>query len=133
MPQWGIEFKKNLRDFPRMMYTLSHHMALAVESNSITLDPVAKDVWALPAIRVTYKDHPDTFKSLQFMQDREMELLDAAGAQKSWRFPCADTVSSVHLLGTCRMGNDPKKSVINSDHRSHDVPKMPSPSVLEAR
>jgi hypothetical protein len=46
MPQWGIEFKKNLRDFPRMMYTLSHHMALAVESNSITLDPVAKDVWA---------------------------------------------------------------------------------------
>jgi len=107
-----------------MMYTLSHHMALAVESNSITLDPVAKDVWGLPAIRVTYKDHPDTFKSLQFMQDREMELLDAAGAQKSWRFPYAGTDSSVHLMGTCRMGNDPKKSVINSDHRSHDVPNL---------
>src|SRR5260370_29478599 len=81
MPQWGSEFKKNLRDFPRMMYTLSHHMALAVESNSITLDPVAKDAWCLPAMRVTYKDHPDTFRSLQFMHDREMELLDAEGAQ----------------------------------------------------
>ena len=124
MPQWGIEFKKNLRDFPRMMYTLSHHMALAVESNSISLDPVTKDAWGLPAIRVTYKDHPDTFRSLQFMQDREMELLDAAGAQKSWRFPNIESDGSTHLLGTCRMGNDPKKSVINSDHRSHDVPNL---------
>jgi choline dehydrogenase-like flavoprotein len=124
MPQWGSEFKKNLRDFPRMMYTLSHHMALAVESNSITLDPVTKDAWGLPAIRVTYKDHPDTFKSLQFMQDREMELLDAAGAQKSWRLPYTERDSSAHLLGTCRMGNDPKKSVVNSDHRTHDVPNL---------
>jgi choline dehydrogenase-like flavoprotein len=124
MPQWGSEFKKNLRDFPRAMYTLSHHMALAVESNSITLDPVAKDAWGLPAIRVTYKDHPDTFRSLQFMQDREMELLDAAGAQKSWRLRYTERDSSTHLLGTCRMGNDPKKSVINSDHRSHEVPNL---------
>jgi choline dehydrogenase-like flavoprotein len=58
------------------------------------------------------------------MQDRQMELLDAAGAQKSWRFPDIETDGSVHLLGTCRMGNDPKKSVINSDHRSHDVPNL---------
>jgi choline dehydrogenase-like flavoprotein len=106
------------------MYALSHQMALAVESNSISLDPVAKDAWGLPAIRVTYKDHPDTFRSLQFMQDREMELLDAAGAQKSWRLPYTERDSSAHLLGTCRMGNDPKKSVIDSDHRSHDVPNL---------
>jgi choline dehydrogenase-like flavoprotein len=61
---------------------------------------------------------------LLFMQDREMELLDAAGAQKSWRLPVTERGSSAHLLGTCRMGNDPKTSVINSDHRSHDVPNL---------
>jgi choline dehydrogenase-like flavoprotein len=32
--------------------------------------------------------------------------------------------ASSHLLGTCRMGNNPKKSVINSDHRSYDVPNL---------
>jgi len=123
MPQWGGEFKKNLRDFPRMMYVLSHSTALAVETNTITLDPEVKDAWGLPAIRVTYRDHPETIKTVQFMQDREMELLDAAGALKTWRLP-VDRDLSVHLLGTCRMGNDPKKSVINADHRSHDVPNL---------
>jgi len=31
---------------------------------------------------------------------------------------------SVHLLGTCRMGNDPKTSVIDRYHRAHDVPNL---------
>jgi len=124
MPQWGADFKKNLREFPRMMYMLSHNFALPVESNSISLDPDVKDAWGLPAIRVTYKDHPDTLKSVQFMQDREMELLDAAGAQKSWRLPFEERDSSAHLLGSCRMGNDPQKSVISPEHRTHDVPNL---------
>ena len=29
-----------------------------------------------------------------------------------------------HLLGTCRMGNDPNTSVIDADHRTHDVPNL---------
>ncbi len=124
MPQWGSEFKKNLRDFPRMMYVLSHNTALAVETNTITLDPDVKDAWGLPAIRVTYQDHPETMRTVQFMQDREMELLDAAGALKTWRMPFDNRDLWLHLLGTCRMGNDPRKSVINADHRSHDVQNL---------
>ena len=30
----------------------------------------------------------------------------------------------VHLLGTCRMGNDPKTSVVDKFHRAHDVPNL---------
>ena len=30
----------------------------------------------------------------------------------------------MHLLGTCRMGNDPKRSVIDRYHRSHDIPNL---------
>jgi choline dehydrogenase-like flavoprotein len=124
MPQWGSEFKKNLKYFPRMMYVLSHNTVLPVESNTITLDPDLKDAWGLPAVRVTYQNHPETMKTVQFMEDREMELLEAAGAQKSWRMPSDDREFSVHLLGTCRMGNDPKKSVVNTDHRAHDVANL---------
>jgi choline dehydrogenase-like flavoprotein len=55
---------------------------------------------------------------------KRLELLDAAGAQKSWRLPFEDPEYAVHLLGTCRMGHDPKKSVVNADHRSHDVQNL---------
>jgi len=124
MPQWGMEFKKNLKYFPRMMYVLSHNTVLPVETNTITLDDEVKDAWGLPAMRVTYHNHPETMKTIAFLQDREIELLDAAGAQKTWRLPSGDGEFSVHLLGTCRMGNDPKTSVINADHRTHDVPNL---------
>ena len=124
MPQWGAEFKKNLKWFPRMMYVLSHNTVFPVETNSISLDDEVKDAWGLPVIRVTYKNHPETLKTVAFMQDREMELLDAAGAQKSWRMPSWEGGFSVHLLGTCRMGNDPKTSVVNADHRTHHVANL---------
>jgi choline dehydrogenase-like flavoprotein len=59
-PRWGAAFKRVLRDnFTRTMTVLCHTTALPVESNSITLDPQVKDAWGEPAIRVTYKCHPD--------------------------------------------------------------------------
>jgi choline dehydrogenase-like flavoprotein len=53
-----------------------------------------------------------------------LELLEAAGAIKKWAFPIEDASASVHLMGTCRMGNDPKSSVVDKYHRAHDVPNL---------
>jgi choline dehydrogenase-like flavoprotein len=41
-----------------------------------------------------------------------------------WAPPVQEQQFAVHLLGTCRMGKDPKTSVINSDHQSHDVKNL---------
>lgn len=59
-----------------------------------------------------------------FLADRAVELLDAAGAKKVWRFPDHVTDGGEHLLGTCRMGDDPTTSVVDRSHRSHDVPNL---------
>jgi choline dehydrogenase-like flavoprotein len=53
-----------------------------------------------------------------------MELADAAGAKKVWRVPAHPATGGEHLLGTCRMGDDPATSVVDSRHRSHDVPNL---------
>src|SRR4029450_10407332 len=60
----------------------------------------------------------------RFLQDRGAEILEAAGALRVTKAPVAPQTSSVHLPGTCRMGNDPATSVIDKYHRSHDVPNL---------
>jgi len=124
-PKWGAGFKRSLQEnYNRQLMILTHLTTLPLESNTITLDPEVKDAWGLPAMRVTYKNHPDDLKNMAFFSDRALELLDAAGAQKKWAIEPQETTASVHLMGTCRMGNDPKASVVDKYHRAHDVPNL---------
>jgi choline dehydrogenase-like flavoprotein len=58
----------------------------------------------------------------KFLQDRSYDIMQAAGAEKVWRAPQRLARGGVHLLGTCRMGNDPADSVVDKYHPSHDVP-----------
>jgi choline dehydrogenase-like flavoprotein len=123
-PSWGSAFKARLKEFPRSMQVACHGTSLPVESNNITLDPDVRDVCGLPAIRVTYKDHPDDLANARFLQDRGAEILEAAGALRVTKAPVTEQTSSMHLLGTCRMGNDARTSVIDRFHRSHDVANL---------
>ncbi len=125
VPRWGAGFKGAAKEyFNRTMNVFAHTTTLPLETNTITLDPEVKDSWGLPALRATYREHPDVLKTKQFFLERAMELLDAAGAVKKWGFPVEETTVSVHLMGTCRMGDDPKNSVVDKYHRAHDIPNL---------
>ncbi len=124
LPRWGPDLKARLEAFPRSMVAAGHCTSLPVATNAVSLDPSLKDAWGIPAIRVTYEDHPDDLSTARFLQDRSVEIMQAAGAQRIWRQPVQQAHGGVHLLGTCRMGNDPKSSVIDRHHRTHDVPNL---------
>ena len=126
-PHWGAEWKRGFAQyFTHTMGVLAHSSCLAVEQNSISLDDRVKDAWGMPALRVTFKNHPDDLKAMEFLADRQREILETAGARKVW-FDTAtlgEVTYSRHLMGTCRMGDDPKTSVVNRWNRAHDVPNL---------
>ncbi|HXY29983.1 MAG TPA: GMC family oxidoreductase [Gemmatimonadaceae bacterium] len=123
-PRWGAEYKRLLRDsYTRSVFALAHATSLPVPTNSISLDPTLKDAWGLPAIRVTFSDHPNDVNLNLYMRDRAADLLQAAGASRVWQYPLGYW-PQLHLLGTCRMGNDPARSVVDKFHRAHDVPNL---------
>ena len=69
-------------------------------------------------------DHADDLAMMAFLQDRAVEIAEAAGARKVWREPIVPETVLAHLLGTCRMGDDPATSVVDRYHRAHDVPNL---------
>jgi len=124
-PRWGKAHKDLLRHtFTRRMAVLTSSTSLPLETNNITLDPELKDAAGRPAMRVTYQDSENDMALMSFMQDRGVDILEAAGARTVWRDPVVSETVFAHLLGTCRMGADPAASVVDSWHRSHDVPNL---------
>ncbi len=125
MPRWGQDFKEYLADsFTRSMTVVGATTSLAMESNNVTLDPTVRDRYGLPAARMTYLDHDDDLAMGRFLQGKAIDMMEAAGARKVVAEESGPTTVSAHLMGTCRMGNDPATSVVDRYHRSHDVPNL---------
>ncbi len=124
--QWGAEYKRSLRQFfTHTAAFVGHTTSLPVPSNSVSLDPVVRDRWGRPALRTTYTDHPHDVATMSFFEQRAIELMETAGSTRTWgETGATGTPQSQHLLGTCRMGDDPSSSVVDRYHRSHDVPNL---------
>jgi choline dehydrogenase-like flavoprotein len=124
-PRWGAGYKKALREEANHRMTINCFVTqMPLESNRVDLDPEVKDEWGLPAMRITSKSHPDDIKNMEFFRQKSIEILEAAGAKKVWAPPVNDSRGGAHNRGTCRMGNDPRTSVVDKWHKAHDVPNL---------
>lgn len=107
-----------------------HNAALLVlgedlpeETNRVILDPELTDSDGIPAPKVTYRLSENSRKMLDHALERATEVLEAAGAVETVAEPLMRG-TGWHLLGTARMGTDPKTSVVNEWGRAHDVKNL---------
>jgi len=96
---------------------------LPEETNTVTLDPVLVDSHGIPAPRVTYHLSDNSRRMLAHAVERAKEVLEAAGAARIISAPLMRE-AGWHLMGTARMGRDPRTSVVNEWGQAHDVKNL---------
>jgi glucoside 3-dehydrogenase (cytochrome c) catalytic subunit len=119
---YGASLKKSVKEGVYGISLGAFGESLARWGNYIEIDSNLKDAWGIPALRISMT-HGDNEAAL--MDDAgaaAAEMLDAAGA-KGIRMQARVEMPgmAIHELGTARMGNDAKKSVLDAFNQTHDV------------
>lgn len=106
-------------------YFEAYGETLPDHNNRVTLSEDKKDKWGLPLLKISMEYGENEKKMRVDMQQTAVDMLKAA--ELDWvapfdRHPTPGTV--IHEMGTARMGNDPKTSVLNKWNQSHDIANL---------
>ena len=125
-PGFGKGYKKEVRDYSGAFINMGGFgEVLPRYENAVSIDPNVKDAWGIPVLKFDYNFGDNEKKMAEDMAVTAKEMFEAAGIEiigvdrelltPGW---------SIHELGTSRMGNDPKTSVLNQFQQSHDVKNL---------
>ncbi len=116
---WGEALRREMTNYNRTAGLVPVAETEPRECNRVELVEGETDRHGLRIPRVVFS-YSDNDRRLQRHARRFMaEMLQAAGGRELWN---SDDTS--HLLGTCRMGDDPATSVVDADGRAWDVPNL---------
>ncbi len=123
VPKWGREHKEFVRKwYRRSMAVQGPTQEMPVFDARVQVDPKVRDHWGIPVARMSGDKHPHTIEIGAAMCERAERWLKEAGAIFTWKKPPGRGLSGgQHQAGTCRMGDDPKTSVVDKFCRVHDV------------
>lgn len=93
--------------------------------NHVRIDKDVKDAWGIPVLHIEARDSQNESNLRRDAANTAEELFHEAG----WEIICkTDQVNppgySIHEVGTCRMGDNPKTSVLNKWCQSHDMKNL---------
>jgi choline dehydrogenase-like flavoprotein len=93
--------------------------------NHVRIDKDVKDAWGIPVLHIEARDSQNESNLRRDAANTAEELFHEAG----WDVICkTDQVNppgySIHEVGTCRMGDNPKTSVLNKWCQSHDMKNL---------
>ena len=122
-PRWGRANKDYMRQFyRRSIAVMGPVQEMPVFEARAQLDPRVKDFWGIPVARLSGGRHPHSVEVARAVVVKAAEWLEAAGAIRIWTsVPGMELSGGQHQAGTCRMGNDPRTSVVDRNCRIHDA------------
>lgn len=123
-PRWGLAHKQAMRHWhKRSIVIMGPTQQIPSAAGRVTVDLNVRDKWGLPVARIEGNVHPHTFQIGEVQAKRAEAWLKEAGAiSTSLMAGHPEGVSAgQHQAGTCRMGDDPRGSVVDRNCRIHDV------------
>jgi len=93
--------------------------------NHVRINKDVKDAWGIPVLHIEARDSENEVNLRRDAANTAEELFHDAG----WEVICkTDQVNppgySIHEVGTCRMGDNPKTSVLNKWSQAHDMKNL---------
>ncbi len=121
--RWGRAHKDYMRQFyRRSIPVMGPVQEMPVFEARAELDPRVKDFWGIPVARLSGGRHPHTVEVARAVVQKAVEWLQEAGAIRTWtNVPGLELSGGQHQAGTCRMGNDPRSSVVDRNCRIHEA------------
>jgi choline dehydrogenase-like flavoprotein len=95
---------------------------LPLPENRIVPDFDRRDAIGIPRPRVAYRIDDYSKRALEHGRRVVREIMAAMKATEVHEAP--GIVAAGHVMGTYRMGTDPKQSVVTPDQRAHDHPNL---------
>ena len=92
---------------------------LPLPENRVTVASDVTDQNGIPVARMDYSQCDNDRANIAFAKRTLHDIFEAAGAQDVLVID-----RYAHLVGGCRMGSDPERSVVDSDHRAWEVPNL---------
>ncbi|GAC1427577.1 MAG: GMC family oxidoreductase [Chitinophagaceae bacterium] len=132
----GGGYGASLKDDYRRFYGTQFGMAgrgvgMARFDNYCEIDPNVVDKFGIPVLRFHYKWTNDEINQAKHMQETFSRVIHEMGAiplnqphtaEDMWGLQAPGRI--IHEVGTARMGNDPKKSVLNKWCQAHDCKNL---------
>ena len=123
-PGWGDDHKARVEErFGHTASVASVGEQLPDLRNQVVLDPHLKDCFGLPAPLLINDPRQNDRRMIKAISDSLRTLLEASGASEV-KVNRHTPGKSAHYMGTCRMGSDPRQSVVGPLGRAHDVPNL---------
>jgi choline dehydrogenase-like flavoprotein len=121
---FGSSFKRGVRErFPALLSLYSQNGMIPSPERYVELDPEVKDIYGLPVPKVHFNLTSEDRAIFKDATEKICSIIEASGGVVTG-VNQAPGVDSVHWVGTCKMGNDPKSSVLTPYLRTHDVENL---------
>jgi choline dehydrogenase-like flavoprotein len=121
---FGAEFKRQVRRYYTAPVSMTTRAAMLSRfENYVEIDPGGVvDAWGIPVLRIHIQHSDNEREMAKDAAETSEEILRASGAEVvSTGGQMTAPGRIIHELGTARMGNDPKKSVLNKFNQMHEV------------